>query len=479
MAFRDGVIPAASLWAGMRLWCGAFRNAGLRPGDRVVLALPPCPAFVMALLAALWEGVTLAILDPKLDAEQAALTLDAALVIGGETIPGASAHYTDTLYKGLRQGQQAWQPDECGLPPLVPTGLRPTRVPRTPDARLLLQTSGTTNAPRWIALSDANLFAVLDSHRVHLDLRQARVLCALPWHHAFGLIMDLLPALLAGADITCAPSGGRDAAHLLHLMAREQITHFSGVPLIMQRICDMPDGQSALGRLRGGVAGGAPVSARLAASLSRTRLRAGYGQTEASPGIALGEPGRWTANYLGQPLGCRTRVDAQGALHFQGPNACLGVWRDSGLERLDPNRWVCTGDLVWTQGPRLFYRGRQDAAFKLSNGRLVQAAYWESELKRRFPQLEEALLFSPDGQCLTLYVTRRAAQMLPDGECLRGTLGPLGARLEQMRELAPSEWKRQAKGDIDRRAMLAALPASHPVCAEPLRAPVCETPING
>lgn len=438
VAFHNGVIPAASLWAGMRLWCAAFRSAGLGPGDRIILALPPSPAYVMVLLAALWEGLTLAPLDPKRSAEQALSDLNARLVVGEERMPGA------------------WQPDACGLPLSNRGGLRPAHSPPTPDARLLLQTSGTTNLPRWIALSDANLFAVLDSHRDPLNLRGARVLSALPWYHAFGLILDLLPALLAGAEIVRAPEGGRDIAHLLHLMEREQTTHFSAVPLVVQRLTETNKGQDLLSRLRGGVVGGVCVGGALADFLGQTRLRAGYGQTEAGPGLALGKPGQWAAGYLGQPLGCHTRIDAEGLLHFAGPNACLGVWIDGGLQRFDPQRWVCTGDLVWAEGPRLFYRGRADDAFKLSNGRLVQAAHWEAELKRHFPQLEDALLFTPDNEHLCVCVTRCAPVPLPDLREMQTILGSLGPRLHSIRETAPSEWKRRPKGDVDRPATIAA-----------------------
>ena len=51
-------IPAASLWTGARTWVNRFRAAGLRPGERVVLALPRSPAFIMAMVAAWWEGLT-------------------------------------------------------------------------------------------------------------------------------------------------------------------------------------------------------------------------------------------------------------------------------------------------------------------------------------------------------------------------------------------------------------------------------------
>ncbi len=96
----ERVTPSAALWAGARLWTGAFRQAGLQPGDRVVLALPPSAPFVQVLIAAIWEGVTVALADPPKTNEAASLLLtelDARAQIA--LVPGPHT-FTPDNYEG-------------------------------------------------------------------------------------------------------------------------------------------------------------------------------------------------------------------------------------------------------------------------------------------------------------------------------------------------------------------------------------------
>ena len=73
-------IPGASLWSGARLWVGAFRELGLGPGDGVALALPICPAQVMATIAAWWQGMTVCPVEPS-ETVECLHTTGAALLI--------------------------------------------------------------------------------------------------------------------------------------------------------------------------------------------------------------------------------------------------------------------------------------------------------------------------------------------------------------------------------------------------------------
>jgi acyl-CoA synthetase (AMP-forming)/AMP-acid ligase II len=269
----DGLVPAATLWSGARRWVAWVRGAGLAPGDRLVCALPPGPAFVMVLVAALWEELTFVPVPASADPAPVAREIDARVVVAARGAPGVVC------------------PDAAGVPAAGAVHVGATAAPPTPEARLLLRTSGTGGAPRWIALSDANLCAVLESHRPHLPLASAVVLSVLPWHHAFGLVLELLPSLLAGAELLRDPSGGRDAGSMLDVAAAHPVTHLHAVPRTITLLTDDARGRALLAGLAGGVVGGAPVDAVLAATLAGTRLRVGYGQTEAAPGIALGEPG--------------------------------------------------------------------------------------------------------------------------------------------------------------------------------------------
>ena len=433
----EAITPAGSLWTGARLWTEAFREAGLQAGDRLVVALPPSAAFVQVLVAAMWEGATLALASPDDDIRDLCAALDARAAVA----PASGPH--------------RWTPKAYAGPASVPATLRSTEDPPTPGVRFLLRTSGTTQLARWVALSDRNVLSVLASHLPRLTLKNARVLSVLPWSHAFGLVLDLLPALLAGAEILRDPHGGRDPSSLVALGEEWGATHLSAVPLTIQRLLEQEGGPAMLDRLHGGIVGGAPVPGPLADRLSQTRLRVGYGQTEAAPGITLGPPGRWAANYLGRPLGCDVSVADDGELLFAGPNACVGVWRrHEGLDRQDPSRTVHTGDLVRREGDDLFFEGRTDTAFKLSNGRLVRAGAWEGRLTSAYPFLHDALLFTPDGTDLALALcTDRPPDDCPSLNELRDALGALGARLGERMIVAPDEWHQLPKGTVDRAEM--------------------------
>ena len=178
----------------------------------------------------------------------------------------------------------------------------------------------------------------------------------------------------------------------------------------------------------------------------------GYGLTEASPGLALGRPGEWAPYCLGRPLGCQVRLGDHGDLQFRGPNACIGVWSDGHLQSLDPDRWVETGDLVDIRGEELFYRGRLGECFKLSNGRWIDAGAVEAQIRNRFPAIDEALIFSPEGEHLAIAWSGGEAVQEVETTHLRTALGSLGPLLRWSVRIPEESWTRTTKGAIDRRA---------------------------
>ena len=439
LCFPDGIIPAASIWTGTRVWLEELRLCGLEPGDRIACALSPGPAFVMLLLAALWEGYTLALLPPG-ELEEATLKeLDVRLLIGNA--PSASIRVDrDSL---PASDLRAWP-------------LRDTRSPRSPSVQLLARSSGTSGPGKWAAISSSGLLSVLQSHAPFLDLENARVLSLLPWHHLFGLVIELLPALFAGAEIIRSLHGGRDTSELLALGWEHDITHLNGVPLTFLRLMDIPQGRDFLKGLHGGVVGGAPISAHLAEFLSGTRLRVGYGQTEASPGIALGDVGSFFPGCLGRPLGCEVRIDSDGVLQFRGENACLGYWSDGALGA-DAADWRSSGDLAeWTPNGLRFV-GRADERFKLANGRMISPSLIEERLKCLTHQDHIFWVFSRDSRNLSLFHTAQAGRSLSESfieEAFGGTSGLCKEVVHQPLAF----FKLTSKGELNRRAMFKQLP---------------------
>ncbi|MCS6809541.1 MAG: class I adenylate-forming enzyme family protein [Bacteroidota bacterium] len=433
----EGILPAASLWHCIRTNVQILRAYSISSGDRILIALPQQRSYIAWLLAGLWEGCSVALAAPSSDTDMLSELLDVRLVIHSD---------------GLTTRPQ-------------------TRFPPTPDICLFLASSGSTGQPRWIALSVHNIFSVLDSHIPALQLADmarldtqypaARVLSLLPLHHAFGLIIDFFTAFFCGAEIIRDSYSGRDVAHILYLARYYNITHCSMVPLLAKRLQAIPEGQAFLKCLQGGVIGGAPVDAELARVLSNTQLRAGYGQTEASPGITLGDPGIWYAGYIGSAQGCTTRLSFRGTLEFFGANLALGEWTNAGLVRYDACAWRDTGDYAqespYLNAPGYIFIGRTDDTFKLANGRHVPAPHWEQILKTNIPYCCDAIITTHDGVTCSVGLLVEASPNDINHCALRAIICEVLAIspsiLGTVRCFTSEQWHYTAKGQSDRQAL--------------------------
>jgi acyl-CoA synthetase (AMP-forming)/AMP-acid ligase II len=449
--FPDCIIPAASVWSGARLWVHAFRAEGFTAGDRILLSLPASPEFLQILVAALCEKLTIALAPPTGDValrEEWATTLDVRAIIASGSSPDLPV----------------WIPSGCEGPTPLGNARRETHLATDTEARFLLRTSGSLSGTgKWVALSDNNVLSVLNSHipALHLRGEATRSLSCLPWFHAFGLVIDLLPTLLTGCEIVRSGDGGRNIHELLRLGRTMEITHFCAVPMTVRQLREHPDGEAFLLRLEEGVIGGAPIDAELAEFLRRTRLRVGYGQTEASPGITLGAPGDFPGgNYLGKPVGCQIRIAPDGTLHFHGDNRSYGAWDSQlGVVMRNPEGqnplWWDTGDLVQEDSAtgNLFFMGRKDDTFKLENGRLIEAGRLENAIRQMFPHLQEVMLYTPDNRNLALALTVTKGT-LPTQESLADILGNLAERLIWIHAIPITVWERTPKGEVARRATL-------------------------
>ena len=422
---------AIALHHGADDWSRALRRAGITRGDRVICALPNGAAFVQLLVASLADGITLAPVPPGEDVVPLLEALDARIAITTE-----SAH------------PNVAAPSRTGGPPGGPMVPRKS-TERTDTIAFLLRSSGTSGQPRWIALSETGVLAVLHSHLPLLGIDGSSTLCVLPWSHAFGLVLGLLPALLRARRIVTVADAQRGADGLIAAASEQSVSHMNMVPLIANRLGDSAGGRALLQSLAGGLVGGAPIDARLASLLVSTRLRVGYGQTEASPGIMLGHPGEFRALLIGRPIGCDVRIDDDGVLAFRGLNASGGIWEGRRLHPLEPARWQRTEDLVSVDGGVYTFVGRAEMSFKLANGRLVQAPQLEASLRHRFPRITDVVLTTTGGDAIdVLYSTHDA---VPVGEDeIRRVFGGLNAYLRSVTPVSIDAWVRTLKGDIDR-----------------------------
>ncbi|MBL8782897.1 MAG: long-chain fatty acid--CoA ligase [Alphaproteobacteria bacterium] len=228
------------------------------------------------------------------------------------------------------------------------------------NTALILFTSGTTGAPKGVALPFRAILARLALNQYEIGRETlARALVTLPTHFGHGLIGNALTPLTAGGDIVLAPRGLALAQSLGALIDEHRITFMSSVPSLWQmalRLSPRPKDKS-LNRVH---IGSAPLSAALwsrIADWTGCDVVNCYGITETANWIGgasshdhtpadglIGRPWGGTAGVKGDDGIIRTQ--GTGEIVVQTPSLMSGY-----LDRPDltaavmNNGWYATGDL--------------------------------------------------------------------------------------------------------------------------------------
>ncbi|WP_188261918.1 ANL family adenylate-forming protein [Azospirillum tabaci] len=215
-----------------------------------------------------------------------------------------------------------------------------------PGFAVLLETSGTTGAPKLIRH---------DFQRLRGRLRgatdpDARWLLAYE-PAAFAGLQVILTALAAGATLVSAPGAG--AADLARLAVRHAVTHISATPSFWRAFLLALDGDAPplAAVTLGGEVADQPLLDRLAERFPTAKHRHIYASTEAGALFAVGDgkagfPAAWLDGGI-DGVGLRLR---DGVLEVSSPRAMLGG--DGG--------WLSTGDVVEVRGDRALFAGRLD-----------------------------------------------------------------------------------------------------------------------
>jgi O-succinylbenzoic acid--CoA ligase len=409
-----GRLTYAQLLERARAVAGALAAAGVRRGDRAAIALAPGLPFAEALHGCLLLGAAAMPVDLRLaERERAALLASAAAVIDA---PPADAGRRGEELSSDWSGAEGAGED---------------------DVALVVHTSGTTGAPRPVALSFGNVQANALGSAVALGLDPAeRWLCPLPLSHVGGLMVLLRSAVYATTAVLAPPPFAPEA------LGDERLTLASLVPTMLARVLDA--GVRPGRRLRAVLLGGAGAERAL---LLRAReagwpVAPTYGLTQACSQVTVGEVG--DTETAGRPLpGVRLTLAGDGEIVVQGRTvAGGGTLRTGDLGRLDERR-------------RLIVVGRK-AETIVTGGENVAPAEVEAVL-REHPAVADAGVFArphPEwGEAVTARVVLRpGADAGPDE--LRAWAGERLARFKVPKaiELA-DELPRTASGKLLRREL--------------------------
>ena len=282
---------------------------------------------------------------------------------------------------------------------------------------MILFTSGTTNKPKGVVTTHANITAQITTLIDAWEWSEEdRTLLCLPLHHVHGIINVTSCALWAGAIVEMMTRF--DAAAVWERIESGELTVFMAVPTIYLRLISAWEAASeerraamsaAAKHLRLMVSGSAalpiPVLERWKQISGHTLLER-YGMTEI--GMALSNPyrGERLPGCVGKPLaGVEVQLVSEsrerlgegvaGEIEVKGPSVFLEYWnRPEATEEAFRDGWFRTGDTAVVEGGAYRILGRTSIDILKSGGHKLSAL-----------EIEEALLDHPAiGECAVVGV---------------------------------------------------------------------------
>jgi long-chain acyl-CoA synthetase len=411
-AERFGDIPAlvynntrltyAELLRRINRMAGGLSRLGVRRGDRVLLALPNCPEYVISFFAIQKLGAVLINAGPLMGADDLAsvvaltnprvvigLDLQAPKLVGaakGSSIDHfiwVTLQSYQTLIRRLGYQIKLWQGREKSngspihhstLAELMENApAKPPTIEPSPDAVALLQpTSGTTGVIKLAQLSHRNMLANAMQIAAFMSTRdgQERVLTVLPMFHVYGLTTGLINPIFSAMTVVLMTRF--DTEETMDVLLRERPTVFPMVPAICDALSNEIERRElpapALPGLRACISGAAPLPREMAErfeKLSGARVVEGYGLSESSPVTHANPISRPRYGSIGLPMPdthCRVidltepprdvAMGQPGELLVSGPQVMSGyfgnpeetrraLWTDE-----HGRVWLRTGDIV-------------------------------------------------------------------------------------------------------------------------------------
>jgi long-chain acyl-CoA synthetase len=395
-------------------------DAGVAPGDRIVIWAVNRPEWGIAFLGALHAGAVLVPLDFRTTADLATAVAErtqAKLVIASSQTAVAAAQLGLPIVLIEELPDRARAADPLPAPPISGD-----------DLLEIVFTSGTTGDPKGAMLTHRNLVSNARSLLAVFSLQpNERLLSVLPLSHLFEQTVGFLTPLLAGASIAYPVSrqpsvlvrtfrefratmllivpqglklldnaierrvdatGKRAAFEKLHRWARR-------LPRPLRRLLFRPVLGQFGGRLRTIAVGGAAMDVELADRWTEMGLEVlqGYGATEMSPVLTFTRPDRNRVGSVGEVIpGVELRIADDGEILARGPNRFVGYWQDPAATAaaIDDDGWYHTGDLGELSADGfLTLRGRKKDMLVLADGTNVYPEDIEAVLARD-PRVRDA-----------------------------------------------------------------------------------------
>jgi long-chain acyl-CoA synthetase len=353
---------------------------GVRPGDRVAIAMRNYPEWIIAFAAVTSIGAIAVCLNAWWTADELAYGLEDSgsrvLLADRERVERAVPVQGRLGVRAIAVRMPGELPEGAlRLEAVVDPGASLPEVAVAPDDdALILYTSGTTGHPKGAVSTHRAVLSALTAFACRAAIASAMsgpreahpyppcFILTVPLFHVTGLVPVMLSCFGGGHRLVMMYKWSPERA--LELIERERVTHFVGVPTMVWDLLESPDfarrDTSSLQNVGGGGAPAPPeLVQRVDKSFARGRPGIGYGMTETN---AYG-PQNAGDDYVRKPRSAGRAapilelrvVDEQGRdvptgeigeIWFRGANLFRGNWgKPEATAEALVDGWLRSGDI--------------------------------------------------------------------------------------------------------------------------------------
>lgn len=369
---------ASRLGARARRFASGLRQAGVRPGDRVVVCMANCLEVGIA-YHGIWraEAIVTPVLFLLSQQELHHVLLDSGatlilttpeflskVVAAGQGVPSLRAIVlAGKVAEGAGAPDSAATPEVLAFAELESGAEAPMPTIDSTALAALLYTGGTTGSSKGVMLSHDALSAAGWSSTVTGLTPDFKVaLQPLPLAHVYGLMISTMQ-LHAVAPMTTVLMRWFDAGAWLRLAESERVNTSTVVPTMLRLLLEQPLAEYDLSALRRLVSGSAPLPAEIVHQWSQrvpqVQVVEGYGCTETAAIISSTPVGELRPGSVGRPSPITEvaiaadpdapptqRRDVDGEICVRGPVVMSGYWNaPADTERVLRDGWLHTGDV--------------------------------------------------------------------------------------------------------------------------------------
>ena len=458
-AQREAVFWGTRLWATYGQWaqCSAglaqrMRQAGLQPGERVVVFMRNHPRYLEVLWAAWWAGLVVVPVNAKLHTAEVEWIVSNAQARWAFVTSDIAPH----PLAGLERQIDVEHPEADALfAPVDDWAAVPIAACEPHDLAWLFYTSGTTGRPKGVMLTHRNLMTMGLTYFVDVDAVTPldTMVYAAPMSHGCGLYA--IAHVMAGARHAVPLSGGVDPQELFQLgRALGPLSTFAA-PTIVNRLVEFAQAQQlspadAAASFKTIVYGGAPMyvadiqralsvmgplfvqiygqgeTPMVATALSRSHIadttHPRHAERLASVGVAQTPVQVRVCDAQGYDL----PVGDTGEILVRGDTVMAGYWRNpEATAATVRNGWLWTGDMGALDADGFLTLKDRSKDLLISGGSNIYPREVEEVLLTAPGVAEVAVVGGPDpewGEVVVAFVVAQPGYVLSeaalDAHCL-------------------------------------------------------------